>query len=88
MTIQIYPSIFRCSAPLARSADLFQLEKPFRNFEAEDNVFKLFIKSKDTQCFNKRIDDLVSRWQKCVRTDGAYFNSFLLVVNKLRCFVL
>lgn len=49
-------------------------------------AFKQFIRFRDAQIFYKRF--LVSRWQKCVDADGAYFGWFWLFLNKPWCFLI
>lgn len=56
-----------------RALDLFLKEKRFRQQDDVENTFQQFIDSRALNFYKKGINALVSRWQKCVEQNGAYF---------------
>ena len=54
--------------------DTFLGGKKFQNQTSVETAFQEFIESRSSRFFHDGIHKLVSRWQKCVAADGAYFD--------------
>ena len=54
--------------------DHFVKDKHFHDQTSAENAFKDFIASRTLDFYSTGINKLVSRWQKCVEADGAYFD--------------
>jgi histone-lysine N-methyltransferase SETMAR len=54
--------------------DSFLSEKRFANQTDVENAFKEFVESRNSEFFQTGINKLVSRWQKCVDSNGSYFD--------------
>ncbi|XP_063517887.1 histone-lysine N-methyltransferase SETMAR isoform X4 [Pongo pygmaeus] len=48
--------------------------KRFHNQQDAENAFQEFIKSRSTDFYATGINQLISRWQKCVDCNGSYFD--------------
>lgn len=57
-----------------RYLDNFLREKNFLNQDEIENSFRDFIESRDSDFFSGGIRKLVERWQKCIDSDGNYFD--------------
>ncbi|KOC63620.1 Histone-lysine N-methyltransferase SETMAR [Habropoda laboriosa] len=53
----------------------FLREKNFKTQAAAENAFEEFIYSRTPEFYNTGIKALVLRWQKCVESNGSYFDS-------------
>ncbi|CEF59836.1 Histone-lysine N-methyltransferase SETMAR [Strongyloides ratti] len=53
--------------------DYFIKDMVFKDEQSVKSAFENFIASKDTSFYSDGINKLVSRWQKCVESDGCYF---------------
>lgn len=56
-----------------RSLDNFLRGKFFTDDLDIKNAFSEFLSTRDTNFFKSGIENLVSRWQKCIENDGKYF---------------
>jgi len=54
--------------------DNFLHEKVFHKQAAAENAFEEFISSRTSEFYRDGINKLVSCWQKCVDSDGCYFD--------------
>lgn len=54
--------------------DTFIKDKIFENQTAAENAFIEFVSTKSLDFFSDGIHRLVSRWQKCIESDGNYFD--------------
>ena len=61
--------------------DNFLLEKGFKNLSDIKNAFSDFIANRTQNFYVSGINTLVLRWQKCVDSDGAYFNQNFFVLS-------
>jgi len=52
----------------------FLAEKTFRNETSVKNAFEEFIASRNSDFYKSGINALVSRWQKCIESVGAFFD--------------
>lgn len=59
---------------LFKHLDHFFSNKTFTNREGVQNALSDFLDSKDTSFYESGIRNLVIQWQKCVDSDGAYFD--------------
>jgi [histone H3]-lysine36 N-dimethyltransferase SETMAR len=54
--------------------DQFLKEKCFRNQDEAKNAFNEFVASRTSEFYSIGIKKLVSRWQKCIESNGYYFD--------------
>ena len=54
--------------------DNFLQEKCFKNQDDAKDAFNAFIASRTQEFYTRGINKLVSRWQKCIDSDGFYFD--------------
>jgi histone-lysine N-methyltransferase SETMAR len=52
----------------------FLAEKTFSNETSVKNVFEELIASRNSDFYKSGINPLISRWQKCIESVGAYFD--------------
>ena len=52
----------------------FLQEKQFKKQQDAENAFKEFVDSRSTDFYTTGINKLVSRWQRCVNSNGSYFD--------------
>ena len=48
--------------------------KHFHNQQDTENAFQEFVKSQSTDFYATRINKFISQWQKCVDSNGSYFD--------------
>ena len=54
--------------------DNFLQGKHFHNQQDAENAFQEFVESRSTGFYATGINELTSRWQKCVDCNGSYFD--------------
>ncbi len=54
--------------------DNFTTNRQFQNNAAVEEAFKEFVESRDVDFYIKGIDDLITHWQKCIQSQGCYFD--------------
>ena len=54
--------------------DNFLQGKHFHNQQDAENAFQEFVESRSTGFYATGINELISRWQKCVDCNGSYFD--------------
>lgn len=54
--------------------DNFLCNKSFKNQDDAKNAFNDFIDSRNPEFYSTGINKLLSRWQKCINSDGSYFD--------------
>lgn len=68
------PDISPTDFHLFKHLDHFMTNKTFKDKAAVENAFKEFIDSKNVSFYCNGINNLLLRWQKCVDSNGAYFD--------------
>ncbi len=54
--------------------DNFTKNRQFHNHAALEEAFKDFIESRDVEFYKNSINDLITRWQKCIQSQRCYFD--------------
>ncbi|KOC63608.1 Histone-lysine N-methyltransferase SETMAR [Habropoda laboriosa] len=54
--------------------DHFLREKCFKNQDEAKNAFNAFVTSRTPEFYATGINKLVSRWQRCIDSNGSYFD--------------
>ena len=62
--------------------DLFLREKLFSDERMIETAFQQFIESRNRQLFRNGIHSLVGRWQKCLDSQGTYFDKFTFFLQR------
>ncbi len=52
----------------------FTTNRQFQNYVAGEEAFKDFIESRDLGLYRNGINHLITRWQKCIQSQGCYFD--------------
>ncbi len=59
------------------------MNRQFENHGAVEEVFKEFIESRDVDFYRKGINDLITRWQKRIQSQGCYFDYIWITIPVL-----
>uniref|UniRef100_A0A8C9LVI0 Histone-lysine N-methyltransferase SETMAR n=1 Tax=Piliocolobus tephrosceles TaxID=591936 RepID=A0A8C9LVI0_9PRIM len=68
------PDLLPTNYHIFKHLNNFLQGKRFHNQQDAENAFQEFVKSRSTDFYATGINQLISRWQKCVDCNGSYFD--------------